>query len=111
MQEGLNAYVISYGHKTVEIRLLDEKRSKISVGDYPIFMYINTGYELDTIFTGLKRFILFDELYAIYPKCSLVYCLDEPCPPGDMESYYSKEQQKRYDVLAIEIHLCKVLCR
>ena len=49
----------------------------------------------------------FDELYKHFDKVSMGYKEDEIADPKDMEEYYSKEEQKKYGVLGIEVRKLK----
>ncbi len=86
------------GRKTVELRLYDEKRQQIAVGD--IITFRCEGDALTVAVCGLHRFSDFGALYAAMPH-SMLGSTD----PKDMEQYYSQEEQRRYGVLGIEIVL------
>ena len=94
---------IKTGSKKVEMRLFDEKRRKLSIGDLIVFANTETKEELLAEVTGLKQFNSFDSLYANYKKTDLGYKENEIAKPEDMLTYYSVEQIKKYGVLAIEI--------
>ena len=94
------------GHKTIELRLYDEKRKKISVGD--TIKFINTDDVTDTlsvIVEDLFVFDSFDELYKSLPLLECGYTCDniDTASPDDMELYYSKEKQKKYGVVGIKV--------
>ena len=97
--------LIEQKSKTVEMRLFDEKRQKIKIGDIIIFANLDTKKEIITEVVDLKVYKTFEELYANYPKCSLGYLADEIANPNDMLEYYSKEDISNFGVLAIEIKL------
>lgn len=97
--------LIDNGIKKVEMRLNDEKRQKLAVGDLIIFTNTETRKEILTEITGLKSFKTFDELYSSYEKTVIGYKKNEVANPKDMLNYYSKEQIIKYGVLAIEIKL------
>ena len=87
---------IKSGDKTVELRLFDEKRKQIAVGDSITF---RCGEERLTVrVLALHRFPDFAALFAAMPHTMLG--LDDP---KEMEQYYSQEEQLRYGVLGIEI--------
>ena len=97
---------IRNGDKTIELRLYDEKRQKVQVGDYIEFSLIDNSREkLQTRVTALHRFGSFQELYASLPKEKLGYKFDETPEPNHMDAYYSHEEQEKYGVLGIEIRL------
>ncbi len=87
---------IKSGRKTVEMRLYDEKRRQIAVGDTITFRCEED--ELTACVVGLHRFLDFAALYAAMPH-SMLGSTD----PKDMEQYYSQEEQRKYGVLGIEI--------
>ena len=100
--------MIACGDKTIELRLNDEKRRKIKIGDEITF--VNTENSLKTIkveVIGIYRFKSFKELYANLPLLECGYTKEDvmTAEPEDMLAYYSEEQQKKYGVLGIEIEL------
>lgn len=92
-------------NKKIEMRLNDEKRQKLSIGDLIVFTNTNTKEEIITEVTDLKNFKSFNELYFSYEKTAIGYKEDEIANPSDMFKYYSKNQIDKYGVLAIEIKL------
>ena len=100
--------MIANGTKTIELRLFDEKRQLIAVGDTLIFQ--NTEDSSLTLVCEVKKlhvFASFEELYASLPleKCGYLPHEIEGASPKDMEIYYSAEKQSKYGVLGIEIEL------
>ena len=97
---------IACGKKKVEMRLFDEKRKKLNVGDRIIFT--EQGFEQNKIrvkITNLNKFSSFDELYNFYKdKTLLGYEDGQTAKPEDMGKYYTKQEQKD-GVLAIEFEL------
>ena len=91
------------GSKTIEMRLYDEKRSAISVGDTITFEDVSDGSLLECTVTGLHRYASFAELYAAHDKISIGYGEDETADPADMLTYYSEEEIKKYGVVGIGI--------
>ena len=96
---------ISTGKKVVEIRLYDEKRSKIKVGDEIEFENTDTHKKIKCAVVNLTRYKDFFELYSNYDKTAIGYDAEETANAEDMYAYYSSEQIKKYGVLAIEIKL------
>ena len=100
--------MIANGTKTIELRLLDEKRKKIAVGDTLIFQ--NTQDQAAVLSCTVKKlhiFADFEELYRSLPldRCGyLPHEMQNACAK-DMELYYSAEKQKEYGVVGIEIAL------
>lgn len=100
--------MIAGGKKTIELRLLDEKRRLISVGDTLVFK--NTKDEnvtLTCIVKELHIFANFEELYQALPldKCGYLPEELETASAKDMEDYYSAEKQANYGVVGIELEL------
>ena len=99
---------IRTGNKTIELRLNDEKRKQISVGD--TIKFINTEDSNDTLrvkVVDLFFFSSFAELYDNLPLLNCGYNEDNIniASPEDMEMYYSREKQNKYGVVGIEISL------
>lgn len=97
--------LIKAGTKTIELRLYDEKRQEIKVGDEIEFTSRATGEKQLTKVIALHTFSSFAELYKDFDKISMGYAEDEEAKPEDMELYYSKEEQEQYGVVGIEIQL------
>lgn len=95
--------LIKAGSKKVEMRLFDEKRRKLSVGDLIVFANTKTKEELIAEIVELKQFDSFESLYMNYKKTDIGYKDDEVANPDDMFSYYSIEDIRKYGVVAIEI--------
>lgn len=96
---------IKNGSKTIELRLFDEKRRKINIGDTICFK-AKTGTITATV-KALHIFHNFDELYAALPLDKCGYSASElaTASPDDMLQYYSKEQIEKYGVIGIEIEV------
>ncbi|MBQ3511033.1 MAG: ASCH domain-containing protein [Bacilli bacterium] len=97
--------LIQAGTKTIELRLYDEKRQQIQVGDIIEFTSRATGEVQKTKVIAMHIYSSFADLYRDYDKVSLGYGKDEEAKPEDMELYYSKEEQEKYGVVGIEIEL------
>ena len=88
---------IKDGFKTIELRLFDEKRQLLKVGDEIIFQNRNNRLETISIkIIALHKFTSFAELYKH---------LDIKGCHTDMLKYYSDEAQQQYGVIGIEIKL------
>ncbi len=96
---------IKDGTKTIELRLYDEKRRKIKIGDTICFK--GKAGTIMAIVKALHIFRNFEELYAALPLDKCGYTADElaTASPEDMLEYYSKEQIKKYGVVGIEIEV------
>lgn len=102
--------MIRSGRKTIELRLFDEKRSQIAVGDTLVFTHSDNAAEtLTARVTALHRFPDFAALYAALPLDKCGYLPEElpAASPEDMNVYYSAEKQALYGVVGIEIALLK----
>ena len=97
--------MIKNGQKTIELRLYDEKRQLINVGDEIVFTNTATAETLQTKVLKLHRFDSFAELYKSLPLLKCGYTSENvgSATPADMEQYYSVDEQKKYGVLGIEI--------
>lgn len=101
------------GYKTIEMRLNDEKRQLLAIGDFIIFTNTeDKNKSLLTIIKDLKRYSSFKELYEDTPnKLELGYLENETPHYEDMYDYYPKERINQYHALAIHlnhIHFLKV---
>lgn len=97
--------MIQKGIKTIEIRLNDEKRQLIKVGDQIQFDDRTTRDTCMVDVIALHYFSSFRELYQKFDKDVLGYQKEEKAKPEDMEQYYSKEDQEKYGVVGIEVRL------
>lgn len=97
--------MIKSGEKTVELRLYDEKRRRIAVGDTITFTETDTGDRLCVTVTALYVFPSFDELYRALPltECGYTEADVKTASPDDMLAYYSAEQQRKYGVVGIAV--------
>ena len=82
---------IKSGTKTVELRLYDEKRQLLNVGDTIEFTNRTTNEKITVKVENLHIYPSFDELYKHFDKISMGYREYEEAKPSDMEKYYTKE--------------------
>ena len=107
---------IKNGTKDIEVRLNDEKRRLINVGDTIIFTNLDTSEELNVSVVNLYRYdnfniaveyfdnkITFKELFDAFPHKRLG--LKDNDSESIMNSFYTLEEEKEYGVLGIEIKL------
>lgn len=94
---------IKNGTKKIEMRLCDEKRSKLAVGDAITFTNMVTNEKLVVRVVSLAKYKGFEELYKHYDKQDIGYHKDEEALPSDMEKYYTKEDIIKYGALAIGV--------
>ncbi|MBR5797979.1 MAG: ASCH domain-containing protein [Clostridia bacterium] len=97
--------MIKSGQKTIELRLFDEKRQHIRVGDEIVFTNTESGETLAKTVAKLHRFDSFEELYRALPLLKCGYTAEDvhAAHPSDMEQYYSVEEQQKYGVVGIEL--------
>lgn len=97
--------MIKCGEKTYELRLYDEKRQCIKIGDKIEFLNTNNQEQLVVCVKNIHIFKNFIELYQALPllKCGYTEENLATANPTDMEQYYSKEKQAQYGVAAFEI--------
>ena len=96
---------IKSGKKIFELRLYDEKRRTIAIGDNIEFTDMESGEKVEVKVLGLHIFKNFEELYLNIPKNLLGYSEEDKASASDMEKYYPLEEQEKYSVVAIEIKL------
>lgn len=99
-------FMIQSGRKTIELRLYDEKRRLIQVGD--IIVFIHSDDALQTCRVMVKALHVFSDFAALYAALPLEKCGYLPeelatASPEDMNVYYSAEKQACYGVVGIEI--------
>ena len=99
--------LIKSGAKTIELRLYDEKRRKIRIGDEIVFTNTENGKTLAVKVLNLSVFDSFKELYKTLPLLQCGYTEQDiaSASPDDMDMYYPKEKQKEYGVVGITIAL------
>ncbi len=100
-------FAIQSGKKDVELRLHDEKRQLVQIGDCICFTNAKTGQSLQAEVVGKAVYPDFAELYSHYDKIRMGYAESETADPGDMEAYYSPADIAQYGVVAIEIRVRK----
>ena len=98
--------MIRNGTKTIELRLYDEKRRKIRIGDDIVF--IHAGNRNETLKAKVMDLFVFDsfaELYKALPLLECGYTKEDidTASPEDMDLYYSREEQQKYGAVGIKI--------
>ena len=96
---------INTGTKRIELRLYDEKRQKINIGDIIIFKKEpNLEITLKVKVVGLLRYNSFEELFKDF---NIEVMADKTITKKELldvlEEFYTKEEQKEYGVLGIRI--------
>lgn len=100
--------MIQDGRKTIELRLNDDKRQRVQVGDQIAFEHLDDVDKTILVeVLALHYFHSFDELYQTLPLLKCGYTLDTltTASASDMLSYYSLEQQSQYGVVGIEVRI------
>lgn len=96
------------GTKTIELRLNDEKRRRIRIGDCITFLNrADASESLTARVVALHPFESFEALYAALPLDKCGYTADDigTASPRDMDVYYTAEEQERYGAVGIEIEV------
>ena len=99
---------IKSGKKRIEIRLYDEKRQSLNLGDIITFSklpYLNDELSVEVI--GLLRYRTFQDLVDDFPMSHFGYSGDHDKRAFVESIYqiYSKEDEQKYGVLGIRIKL------
>lgn len=85
------------------MRLHDEKKSLIQIGDAILFTNNVTKEQLEVEVIDIYLYKDFEELYNHHDKKDLGYLENEIANPEDMLVYYTKEKIKKYGVMGIKI--------
>ena len=95
------------GTKRIEIRLYDEKRQQIKIGDVIKFLKepeLNDSFNAKVV--GLLRYNSFEEMFKDF---DILILSDESMTKDELisvlEQFYTKEKQEKYGVLGIRIEL------
>ena len=98
------------GTKRIEIRLFDEKRQQIKLGDIIRFSKessLSDSFEVRVV--GLLRYSSFEDMLNDFDISVLA---DKSISREELidvlEQFYSKDKQKEYGVLGIRIELLKI---
>lgn len=104
LQPAFYNYMLN-GTKRIEIRLNDEKRRMIKVGDTITFYkepLLNESFNVKIV--NLYRYNNFNELFDNY---NITLLADKSMSKeellNELEKFYSKEKQEQYGVLGIEV--------
>lgn len=95
------------GTKRIEIRLFDEKRQQIKIGDTIKFLKepeLNESFKVKVV--GLLRYNSFEDLFKDFDISVLAdKSMTKEQLIGVLEQFYTKEKQQTYGVLGIRIEL------
>lgn len=99
---------IKTGNKNIELRLNDEKRQQIKIGDTITFS--NTAVPELKLYTRVKALHhapSFVELFTSVPLsvCGFSPDLSAAEAANEMRNYYSEEEENKYGALGIEVEL------
>lgn len=96
---------IKNGTKRIELRLNDEKRAKIQLGDEIIFAK-NDGEKLTSKVVGLLQYDNFANLFRDFP---IEILSDKSMTKNELrkavEEFYAPEKQREFGVLGIRLEL------
>lgn len=95
------------GIKTIELRLNDEKRKLINIGDKIRFSLIDgLNQSIETVVVNLHRFNSFKELFStqLFDKCGWGELTVEEAVEK-MKQYYTETEERNYGVIGIEIRI------
>lgn len=97
------------GTKRIELRLYDEKRQNIKLGDTIKFLKepdLNESF--DTKVVGLLRYNSFEELISDFDITILAdISMSKDELLNELEKFYPKDKQEKYGVLGIRIDIGK----
>ena len=98
---------ILHGTKRIEIRLYDEKRKQINIGDTITFLKepdLKDSFNTDV--TDLLRYNSFEDMFKDFDISILSdKSMSKEELISELEQFYTKEQQEQYGVLGIKIEL------
>ena len=105
-------YIVKEGTKHIEVRLYDEKRRQLNIGDKLIFLKRPEDIlKINTIIKDLKVYSNFDELVKNYDiKDMYLENLTKEEFIKLLERFYTKEDQEKYGVLAIDFEIQEKSC-
>lgn len=96
--------IVKTGIKDVEVRLNDEKRQKLKVGD--ILTFYKRPNDDEIISKVVKKLVYFNSFYEVANSYEMKRIYLENCTKEDyiklMNRFYTKEDEEKYGVVAIE---------
>ena len=100
---------ICSGEKTIEFRLIDEKRSLIRKGDYICFTEIVDVPVAKEVLVRIEDIITAQSFEALNEKLINMGLLSvDAFSPEDMRKYYSAENEAKYGVMGIRIKVADI---
>lgn len=100
------------GTKTVELRLNDDKRRCVKVGDYVVLNNLDKAADLTKCVVQVKALHVFDSFAVLYKTLDMTKCgysSNDVADPDDMLTYYSAERQAEWGVVGIEFDVLAVV--
>ncbi len=100
--------LIKSGKKVIEVRLFDEKRQSLNLGDIITFSKLPDLNESLTVeIVGLLRYRTFQDLVEEFPMSYFGYPddYDKQAYIESIYTIYAKEKEEKYGVLGIRIKL------
>ena len=95
--------IVKAGRKDIEVRINDEKRRQLKVGDILVFLKRpNDDEEIRVKIVGLEYYDYFEELVNHYDMSRLYldgFTKEEYL--NEMKRFYTIEEQEKYGVVAI----------
>ncbi len=104
--------IVKCGTKHIEVRLNDEKRRNLKIGDNLIFINrSNEDKKIIAVIKGLKYFDNFNDLANSYDIAE-IYKKDSTTNEflELLEKFYSKEEIEKYGVVAIDFEMREKSC-
>ena len=103
---------VASGSKTIELRLNDERRRCINVGDYIVLNNLDANADFTKCVAQVTALHKFDNFATLYNTLDMTKCgytaTDKP-NPDDMLRYYLLDRQNQYGVVGIQFELLATL--
>lgn len=104
--------IVKSGTKHIEVRLNDDKRKKLKVGDDLVFLnQSNEDKKINAIIKGLKYFSSFEDLVDYY-RIDEIYKEDSSKEEflKIINKFYSNDEVKKYGIVAIDFEKREKSC-
>ena len=97
---------IKSGLKDIEVRLFDDKRKKIEIGDYIKFIQLpDLNVEFVVQVTGISLFSTFKELFSNFDSSRFGHdSLSVEEQISKIRKIYSEEEEKKFGVVGIHLN-------
>jgi len=95
---------IRNGQKTIESRLNDEKRQRLTIGDRLTFLNREDATEIQAVITALHFFPTFADLFQNLPKEKFANESVEALLQ-EINQFYSSEDEQRWGIVGIEFKI------